>query len=161
MINRDKCCICNENIIPLMELPNYPISFTMSSTKNFKFETLSFGNCKNCNNIQLNKLVDVKELYTNKPHNNEVIGKTWTNHFMAFKNFITSINNNLQHVIEIGCPTNKLLKLFNNYDSWTLLDPNALTYDTENILSINSYFDLSFNISNKYNTIINSHLLEH
>ena len=46
MINRDKCCICNENIIPLMELPNYPISFTMSSTKNFKFETLSFGNCK-------------------------------------------------------------------------------------------------------------------
>jgi hypothetical protein len=126
-------------------------------------ENISINFCSICNTIQINKLIDLKILY-NSPHNNNIIGRQWQNHYIEFSKFIKKNTTNLNKVLEIGSGTDKIVRLFDNdyYDNWSLMDHNINHYNNSKIKYINKIFDECFNTTNnKYNTIVNSHLLEH
>lgn len=160
MLNiRDKCCICDSKIIHLESFYNYPIKFSMSKTQEYEYRDLKFMKCINCNTIQLGELIELEKLYCDA-HNNEIIGKTWINHFKEFATFINFNHNNLKNVLEIGGPTDKIFKYINNYNNWTLIDPNAKIYGGK-ITTINNFFNKDFKVNHSIDTIIHSHLLEH
>lgn len=123
-IIRTKCCICSNKIVCFKTFNNYPIKFSMTKTIDHEYNDLKFMKCINCNTLQLGELIPLEKLYCDD-HNNEVISKTWINHFKEFAAFINFNHNNLKNVLEIGGPTDKIFKYINNYDKWTLLDPNA------------------------------------
>jgi hypothetical protein len=125
---RKICCICNSKLEKIISFEKYPIKFCMSDDMNFEYSTLSFCICSQCNTIQLNKLIDLDLLYNN-PHNNNIIGKTWTTHFDEFSKFITNNCKSLKNVLEIGGSTDKLVKNINDYTKWVLLDPNSQKYN--------------------------------
>jgi len=131
----------------------------MAENIDYEYKNLNFMKCISCNTFQLSELISLETLYCDA-HNNNVIGKTWINHFKKFTEFINYNSKNLKNVLEIGGPTNKIVKYINNYDKWILLDPNANTYNNK-IININKFFDENFKIEYKINTIIHSHLLEH
>ena len=158
-IIRDQCCICSNKIIHIETFNNYPIKFSMTKNLEHKYKDLKFMKCINCNTFQLGELIPLEQLYCDA-HNNEVIGKTWINHFKEFAAFINFSHNNLKNVSEIGGPTDKIFKYINNYNKWTLLDPNAKIYG-EKITTINKFFDKDFKLNHCIDTIIHSHLLEH
>jgi hypothetical protein len=157
---RKYCCICNSKLKTIIRFEKYPIKFCMSDDLYFEYATLSFCICSQCNTIQLNKLIDLDLLYNN-PHNNNIIGKTWTTHFDKFSKFITNNCKSLKNVLEIGGSTDKLVKNINNYTKWVLLDPNSQKYNNSKILNINNFFNKKFTPDTKIHTIVNSHLLEH
>lgn len=161
MIIRNNCCICNGDTDYICEFENYPIRFDMVLNTNYQFQTLKFMICRDCNNIQLNNLINIEDLYSNKPHNNNIIGETWKQHFISYAKFMNTINNNLMDVLEIGSPNDKILTHINDYNTWTLLDPNAQIFNISNIISMKAYFNETFDTSKKYTTIISSHLIEH
>ena len=125
-----------------------------------------FSECVECNTIQLTNLIDLKILY-DKPHNDNSIGNTWIEHFKKFSSMIKKFKNKNDTVLEIGSPTDKILKYIDDYSNWILLDPNAkdytntLIYKDKNIKSINSFFSKDTSFDFKVDTIIHSHLLEH
>ena len=166
MPTRDACCLCNGNLKDIANLSQYPISFTMTKDDNYKFEDMIFSECIDCNTIQLRNLIDLKVLY-DKPHNDNSIGNTWIEHFKEFSNMITKQKNKNGTVLEIGSPTDKMLKYIDNYNNWILLDPNAKDYTNssiykdKNIKSIKYFFSETTFFDFKIDTIIHSHLLEH
>ena len=163
---RSKCCLCNGNLKNIKVLPEYPISFTMTKEDNYQFEDMIFTQCVKCNTIQLRNLIDLKTLY-DKPHNDNSIGKIWIDHFKEFTNMIMKFKKKNGTVLEIGSPTDKILKYINNYKDWILLDPNAKDYTNntiykdKNIKSVKSFFTETTSFDFKIDTIIHSHLLEH
>jgi len=163
---RNNCVICNNNILyELYCFTNFPIKFTLTNKEGIDYimEDISINFCSICNTIQINKLINLNILY-DSPHNNNIIGKKWQNHYIEFSKFIIKNTTNLNKVLEIGSGTDKIVRFFNNdyYDNWFLMDPNINHYNNSKIKYINKIFDEDFNTTNnKYNTIINSHLLEH
>lgn len=161
MTERRNCCICNGVTTELDSFNNFPIRFGMNIETKYKYENLIFAICNDCNNIQLSKLINIEDLYSNHPHNNNIIGDIWKQHFISYTNFIKNINNNLKNVLEIGSPNDKILKYMETYNTWTLLDPNVQKFSQSNIITINSFFDKEFDKTKKYDVIISSHLIEH
>lgn len=160
-MERTKCTICNNNIIDIVTLNNYPISFSMTTDNNYAFENLVFTECVECKTVQTKKLIDLNVLY-DKPHNNNVIGKTWIEHFTEFSSMINKIIKKDSIVLEIGSPSDKIVKNIENYLHWYLLDPNAHNYKNDKkITSINEFFTDKTVLDYKVDMIIHSHLLEH
>jgi hypothetical protein len=158
---RTNCCICNNNLKKLVNFEKYPIKFSMTHDTSFQYADLNFSICIKCNTLQLNNLIDVNLLYDN-PHNSNIVGHTWNQHFILFSKFINSNCTILKRVLEIGGSSDKIVKNFNElYSEWILMDPNAEKYTSNKILTINKFFDKQFKIEKKINTIIHSHLLEH
>ena len=163
MINniiRYKCCICDNSLNSIINLENYPISLAMSNNNNYTFNELIFTECVNCKTIQIKKLIDLKILY-NQPHNNNIIGKTWIEHFEKFSSIINRFKKHNDNILEIGGPTDKIEKYVDNYSQWTLMDPNSVKYSGKNIQNINNFFSEEYKFDCKFDTIIHSHLLEH
>lgn len=162
MIIRNNCCICNIKLENSIIFKDFPSRIGVSSSLDYKYNDLSISQCTQCNTFQLSKLVPLDELYV-VSHNNEIIGKVWLNHFIEFSKFIKENKGNLLDVLEIGSPTDKILKYIDaeNYNKWILLDPNAVKYDNNKVISINKFLDKDLLIKDKYNTIIHSHLIEH
>lgn len=157
---RNNCCICNGLLHNIKNFNNYPIQFCMSEVNSYEYSSLNFSLCEQCNTIQLATLIELKKLY-NIPHNDNIIGKTWSDHFIFFSNFINDNCKIFKNVLEIGGASDKLLKNFDNYDEWILLDPNSKTYNSNKISNITKFFDKDFIINKEIKTIINSHLIEH
>ena len=159
IINRKYCCICSSDLDLVNEYKNYPIRFNM--TKEIKQITSEFTifSCVKCGTYQLKKLIEQEILYKDS-HNLNVIGDTWKNHFLEFSELINQ-KINLGSVLEIGGPTKKILNNCKNFKTWTLLDPNVKSFFENNIISINDFLNEDYDTSIKYDTIINSHLLEH
>ena len=109
VIIRENCCIYNGNITHINTIKNFPNKLIMKEDINFEYNDLKFYKCNKCNTFQLKELIPLKSLYSDS-HNNEVIGKTWINHFKNFTEFINSNCNNLKTVLEIGGPTDKIVK---------------------------------------------------
>jgi 2-polyprenyl-3-methyl-5-hydroxy-6-metoxy-1,4-benzoquinol methylase len=162
MIIRSNCCICNVKLENSIIFKDFPSRIGVSSSLDYNYNDLSISQCTECNTFQLNKLVPLDELYV-VSHNNEIIGKVWLNHFIEFSKFIKENKENLLDVLEIGSPTDKIIKYIDaeNYNKWVLLDPNAVKYDNDKVISINQFLDKDLLIKDKYNTIIHSHLIEH
>jgi len=159
---RNNCAICSSNlVINFYEINNIPINLYCSDEYINKTDTLSFINCENCNTIQLNKLIPLDILYSNS-HNYSSVGKIWNNYFELFINKIKNIIIN-KNILEIGCPSGKIAQQSIDYNKWFIIDPNKnsnINFN-ENIFFIQSLFDEKFNISEKIDIIIHSHLFEH
>ena len=160
IIIRNKCCICYNNLEDIITFKNYPISFSMTNDNKYTFEDLIFSECIKCKTIQIKNLIDLNILY-NKPHNYNVIGKTWIEHFQEFSSMINKFKKNNDNVLEIGSPTDKIERYIDNYSQWVLMDPNCEKYPEKKIQSINDFFSEEYNFNCKFDTIIHSHLLEH
>lgn len=159
-MQRNICCLCKGNLVNIITFKDYPISFSMTTNVNYKFEDLIFTECFECRTIQLSNLIDLKLLY-NKPHNNNIVGETWIGHFKEFSSMINDLKNENDLVLEIGSPTDKIERYINNYRKWFLMDPNSISYPKKNIVNINEFFTEKSIFDFKVDTIINSHLLEH
>jgi predicted SAM-dependent methyltransferase len=158
---REKCGICNsKNINIFYEIKNIPIK--LSCIKEYKndLETMSFFKCKDCLTIQLDKLIPLDILYSDS-HNYTSYGETWNNYFKLFCNNIKDLIFN-KNVLEIGCPSGKIVKNSINYNKWYIVDPNKnenIVFN--NIIFLKQMFDEKFEINEKIDIIIHSHLFEH
>jgi len=161
-IIRNKCSICNEDIEKIYELENIPISlFCCDNIENYKYNNLSFSQCKQCNTMQLNNLIPLDILYENS-HNFTSVGKLWENYFILIINKIKSNSNN-KNVLEIGCPSGKIALNISNYKKWYIVDPNknkSINFQ-EKICFIETFFDEKFSMNDNIDLIVHSHLFEH
>ena len=157
---RNKCCICDNQLDNIIDFKKYPISLSMTNNNQYTFEDLIFTECIKCKTIQIKKLIDLKILY-DKPHNNNIIGKTWIEHFQEFSSMINKFKKSNDNVLEIGSPTDKIERYIDNYLHWILMDPNCEKYPKKNIQGINDFFSEKSTFNCKFDTIIHSHLLEH
>jgi SAM-dependent methyltransferase len=161
-IIRTSCVICNNKISNIYNIENIPIKLTcLDLIEKYKYETLSFSQCKNCLTIQLNKLIPLNILYEDS-HNLKSYGKLWEEYFNLM---ITKIQENInnKNILEIGCPSGKIALKCNNYKKWYIVEPNKneSLILPPNLYFIEKYFDSEFNINDDIDIIIHSHLFEH
>lgn len=161
-INRNKCSICNYNLKNIYSLNNVPITLScVENTDNFIYSNMSFSQCCSCNTIQLDKLIPLEILYSNS-HNYNSVGETWKGYFQLFNENISKILKD-KNILEIGCPSGKIALSHNNYNKWYIVEPNknnSIDFN-EKIIFIESFFDDKFQIDDKIDIIIHSHLFEH
>lgn len=157
---RNNCCICNSELESIISFDEYPISFSMNDNNKYTFENLSFTECVRCKTIQIQKLIDLEVLY-DQPHNHNVIGQTWIEHFKEFAHMINKCKKDNDNVLEIGSPTDKIAKYVDNYSKWVLMDPNSEQYPEKNIENIKDFFTEESIFDFNIDTIVHSHLLEH
>lgn len=156
--NRKECILCGNKTENLFSL-NMPIF--MGVNKNNAEEIISkmnFDFCDNCGEIQIRDLIDLDLLYMNN-HNEDVVGGIWKRHYEEFRKFI-SPNIKDKVVLEISDPSAKVAKICTDYKRWFIVEPNYIEQNLENVEFIKSYFE-EFETKEKYDIIINSHLLEH
>ena len=116
-IKREECAICNNDVETIFDLENVPITLSCSvSLEKYNYATLSFSRCKNCNTIQLNKLIPLNILYA-KSHNFTSVGKLWSEYFKCLIDKIQTYITD-KTVLEIGCPSGKLAVNCTNYNKW-------------------------------------------
>ena len=162
-ICRDKCAIClDPSLTNIYVLYKMPISTTCVNKKsNYKYNDLSFSQCKRCNTIQLDNLVKLDVLYA-ESHNVESVGKLWKNYFNLISAYIFNYCDN-KNVLEIGCPSGKIAMNLNNYKKWSIVDMNKndkINFK-DNIHFIKGIFNESFIINDSIDLIVHSHLFEH
>ena len=161
IIKRNLCTICDKNLKNIYKLDNFPIQLSCTKNAVNEVNTLSFSQCESCYTIQLDNLIPLHILYSNQ-HNNISIGKLWNNYFKLFCNEIKDNIKN-KNILEIGCPSGKIALNLYNYNKWFIVEPNKninINFN-EKIFFIESFFDDNFNIDEKIDMIIHSHLFEH
>tara|TARA_Y100000389_G_scaffold37788_1_gene32097 strand:+ start:7139 stop:8257 length:1119 start_codon:yes stop_codon:yes gene_type:complete len=160
IINRNNCIYCKSKIKNILQLKEFPIKFSCShEIENYKKKTLSFGFCESCKVIQLDKLIELNILY-DTPHNMKIIGSLWKNLYTFIKKIISPTVENA-NVLEIGCPSGKILKTQDKYKLWYIIDPNVINIEKKNVITINKFFDNNIKIKEKIDLIVHSHLFEH
>jgi predicted SAM-dependent methyltransferase len=163
MINvRMNCAICNNDLNFIYSLNNIPINLSCVEFEDtYKYDTLSFSQCIKCNTIQLDKLIPLNILYQTS-HNITSVGKVWKNYFDLFIEKLQNIIHN-KIILEIGCPSGKLATNCDNYNKWYIVEPNKNSNInfSDKIVFIEKFFDNSFNLSDKVDIIVHSHLFEH
>jgi len=90
------------------------------------------------------------------------MGTIWKEYFELFLQKIQPIIKK-RNVLEIGCPSGKIALKANDYNKWFIVEPNkndAIIFN-ENIHFIETFFDEHFEIDDKIDVIIHSHLFEH
>jgi SAM-dependent methyltransferase len=163
-MERENCSICNckfkleDEIFCLNKVP-----IKLSCTENIikKYSDLVFLQCKNCNTIQLKKLIPLDILYS-ESHNLTSEGKTWEKYFYLFNEKIKNIIND-KNVLEIGCPSGKIANKLGNFKKWFIVEPNKNKNIVlnEKICFIEKFFDEKFYINEEIDVITHSHLFEH
>lgn len=161
-MNRLKCSICDGSLAPIYELSNVPINLSCVDVASAGIkDTLSFSQCKQCNTIQLDKLIDLRILYA-ASHNYTSVGKAWEMYFQTMSDILTPVVNN-KTVLEIGCPSGKLARKTADYNKWYIVEPNKNTSIdfSKNIVFVESFFDDTFKIDDSIDVIVHSHVFEH
>tara|TARA_R110001592_G_scaffold27387_8_gene101401 strand:+ start:3634 stop:4752 length:1119 start_codon:yes stop_codon:yes gene_type:complete len=160
ILERKNCIYCKTALEKILELEKFPIKFACVKEKEeWENTTLSFSYCNNCKTIQLDKLIDLKTLYS-VSHNTNIVGNLWQNLYTFIKNIITE-DVEKSNVLEIGCPSGKILKTQDKYNLWYIIDPNVMSINKENVLTINDFFNENTKLENKIDLIVHSHLFEH
>ena len=160
-MEREYCGICKCSLNNIYCLNNVPTKLSCTSNYIQDFNKLSFSQCKNCNTIQLDKLIPLDILYSDS-HNYNSCGKVWENYFKLFTNKIKYIVKD-KNILEVGCPSGKLANNVNSYNKWFIIEPNKnlnIKFN-ENIIFIEKFFDNSFIIETDIDVIVHSHLFEH
>lgn len=152
----------NDDLETIYTIPNFPVFMGVTDQdikEDIKFP-MNFQISKNSGMVQINPLVPLNLVYQNS-HNSGIIGKTWSEHHKSLSNFILKYNP--ENVLEIGGFTGILashcLEQLPNI-SWSIVDPHA-TNDDPRINIHKTFFDKNFQIKNKVQMIVHSHLLEH
>ena len=148
-----------ENIFSLKHFPTY-VGCVSTPKHDDKFLDLSIDICKETGILQLKYLASMEQVYL-FPHN-DAIGTTWKEHNNKFIDFIENFSP--KRVLEIGGGSGKLALEYvdkhSNVD-WTILDPNPLFEQNQQIKSKKEYFSSNLKFPEKFDAIIHSHVLEH
>jgi len=142
-------------------LQNVPLKLTCTDTPFNNCSNLSCSQCAQCLTIQLNTLIPLDILYSGS-HNYTSMGTIWKEYFELFLQKIQPIIQK-RNVLEIGCPSGKIALKANDYNKWFIVEPNkndAIIFN-ENIHFIETFFGEHFEIDDKIDVIIHSHLFEH
>lgn len=163
MLTRDKNVLTKkptlENIFSLKHFPTYVGCVSTPKTDD-KFLDLSVDICRETGILQLKYLASLDQVYL-LPHN-DAIGPTWATHNQKFIEFLENFSPS--SIFEIGGGSGKLateyVKRHSNVN-WTILDPNPLFEQNDQIKSKKEYFSSDLQISEKFDAIIHAHVLEH
>lgn len=158
--NRETCVLCDSK--NLVELFKFNMPLFMGVNKNNSVEhihEMTFLECADCHEGQIKELIDLDILY-NSNHNIGVIGETWKNHYVKLSEFIKNDISD-KTILEISDPSAKIASLSTGFKEWVIIEPNPDKFELENVRVIKTFFDDDFEISDKVDVIIHSHLLEH
>lgn len=159
-VKRNTCIKCTKINEIIHQEKNVPISFSsVKTSNNYKFSTLTYGYCNECNILQLNELIEMDTLYE-LGHNYQVVGKTWGKYFNRFVEILNSYVE-YKNVLEIGCPSGKIANKCDSYNSWNIIDPNVKNFENNKIIGIPRFFDDKSKFDFKIDVIVHSHLFEH
>jgi predicted SAM-dependent methyltransferase len=168
-IAREKCVVCGhsefEHVDTIKDLPVFMGTIDKRNTVPYQSEDMKFVKCSNCSSLQLSRLLPLEVLYQSN-HNIEVVGKTWTEHFQKFADFIF-LNKTDSTILEIGCPSGKLAKEYLMLDTesdWNIAEPNpnegAIKSLPENIKFKKKWLS-ELQTGARYGNIVMSHVFEH
>jgi hypothetical protein len=167
---KTNCTICNsKKLKKIISFEKFPVFMgaTYLSKDSFIYNDLIYGNCLDCNNLQILDLIDINTLYQEN-HNTEVVGKIWENHNTSFVNFIKESKPDV--VLEIGSPSATLYKKVQNEEwlkKWYSIEPNPSKIDNidDKYKTIIGFIDDQFSFDKfkikKAKTVVMSHVFEH
>lgn len=163
-INRNKDVILgNNDLEDLYTFKSFPV-FMGCIDKDISNDILADMNwkiSKTSGMIQLNPLLPLDVVYSNE-HGSGTVGKAWDEHHASFANFIYKFKP--KNILEIGglhgILAKNYLELDNNI-SWTMIEPNPIVDSNLPIKVIKGFFNDKFTSTDKFDTIVHSHVLEH
>lgn len=149
-----------KNVFTFKNFPVF-IGCTERPNTNDLLADLSFSICPDTGVIQLDKVLPLDVVYSQ--YHSEAIGKTWTEHHLAFVDFIAQFGP--KNVLEIGgsngfIGSQYLTKITNAL--WTIIEPNPSPGINPQIKVIPKNFDKNLEIEiNEIDAIVHSHVFEH
>jgi SAM-dependent methyltransferase len=161
-IERTKSVITGNNLEIIHKFENFPVFFgcTDSCKENDLVADMVWGIDPKCGAIQLTKLVPLEILY--QEQHVDGTGATWNKYYEDFAKFIHYQNPN--NVLEIGGGSGQLAQnvtKINPKIKWTVIEPNPIIKETNQIKVIAGFFDSSLKVEEKIDTIVLSQVLEH
>lgn len=161
-IERTKSVITGNDLEIIHKFENFPVFFgcTDLSKENDLVADMIWGIDSKCGAIQLTKLVPLEILY--QEQHVDGTGPTWNKYYVDFAKFIHYQNPN--NVLEIGGGSGQLAQnvtKINPRIKWTVIEPNPIIKETNQIKVIAGFFDSSLKVEEKIDTIVLSQVLEH
>lgn len=161
-IERTKSVITGNDLEIIYKFENFPVFFgcTDLSKENDLVADMIWGIDSKCGAIQLIKLVPLEILY--QEQHVDGTGATWNKYYEDFAKFIHYQNPN--NVLEIGGGSGQLAQnvtKINPKIKWTVIEPNPIIKETNQIKVIAGFFDNSLKVEEKIDTIVLSQVLEH
>jgi hypothetical protein len=124
-MNRSHCVLCDGSLVDLFVLREYPVTITYGThnMSDDEFADSIYTSCEQCGNIQLSSLIDPENLYKDS-HNSTIHSPVWTEHHIAFSEFIIKYaDTHTEDILEIGGNTCVLYgKLKDSFRSYSILD---------------------------------------
>lgn len=149
-----------EHLYTFKEFPVFMGCIDETDSEKYIKADMSFVICKDTGIIQLDKLLPLDLVYQSQ--HNDGIGKIWQDHYVAFSHFLEKFSP--ESVLEIGGANDFIASDFlsrNGKTSWTVVEPHPLFEGNEKIRIIKAWFDDSFVLNGKVDTIVHSHVFEH
>jgi ubiquinone/menaquinone biosynthesis C-methylase UbiE len=161
-IERTKSVITGNNLEIIHKFQNFPVFFgcTDSSKENDLVTDMIWGIDPKCGAIQLTKLVPLEILY--QEQHVDGTGPTWNKYYEDFATFIEY--QKPKNVLEIGGGSGQLAQNVTKNNpkiKWTVIEPNPIIKETNQIKVISGFFGSSLRVENKIDTIVLSQVLEH
>jgi 2-polyprenyl-3-methyl-5-hydroxy-6-metoxy-1,4-benzoquinol methylase len=122
---------------------------------------MSWWVSRSTGSIQVNPLIPLEILY-NTSHGSGSVGTLWMTHHQQLAAFIAQ--RDCRSVLEIGGGHGILAQCYQTLcpdASWTIVEPNPTVVPTANLRVVRRVFDRSFEITDKYDAVVHSHLFEH
>ena len=161
--NRD-VIYCNFDLQHLFTFPSFPVFMGCASSdsdvsKDLK-EGMSFWISEKSGMIQLIPLLPLEVVYP-EAHGAGAVGSSWERHHKSFAEFISKFSP--LSVLEIGGAHGVLAKNYQGISMipWTILEPNPTPVEGCNASIIRGFFDDKFELSEKVNAVVHSHVFEH
>jgi predicted SAM-dependent methyltransferase len=160
ILSRDNCVVCKSNDLKrILSIESMPVYMgVVEENNNYIFEDMTFSKCNNCNEIQLDRLMDLDVVYSHN-HNTEIVGNLWKKHYDEFIKFLGDVSG--KTILEIGDPSAKIAKLIDTYKKWIIVEKNPNLESSDKIFFDKKFFNNDFTIEDKIDIIVHSHLLEH
>jgi ubiquinone/menaquinone biosynthesis C-methylase UbiE len=161
-IERTKSVITGNNLEIIHKFHNFPVFFgcTDLSKENDLVTDMIWGIDPKCGAIQLTKLVPLEILY--QEQHVDGTGPTWNKYYEDFATFIEY--QKPKNVLEIGGGSGQLAQNVTKNNpkiKWTVIEPNPIIKETNQIKVISGFFGSSLRVENKIDTIVLSQVLEH
>jgi len=161
-IERTKSVITGNNLEIIHKFHNFPVFFgcTDLSKENDLVTDMIWGIDPKCGAIQLTKLVPLEILY--QEQHVDGTGPTWNKYYEDFATFIEY--QKPKNVLEIGGGSGQLAQNVTKNNpkiKWTVIEPNPIIKETNQIKVVSGFFGSSLRVENKIDTIVLSQVLEH
>lgn len=164
----DFCVFCDSPLKELHRMPDFPI--WMGACKEIFHQgghkpasaDLIYTACQSCHQLQINKLVPLKDLYAAN-HNTDIVGPTWEAHYKELSRFICDhMPPYGDEVLEIGDPSAKLANMLSHeFKKWTIVEPNpGADVFNSNVKFVKEFFTAQTDVA-PADFIVHSHCLEH